>query len=106
LQHVVDSFACFRVTNAVEFQNEPDVVTDTERRDEIKGLVDEADVLVVMMLWPATSTSPESGASMPLIRFSNVDFPEPLRPRSATVSPLMKSAFRSSRTRCFLPPSS
>jgi hypothetical protein len=41
----------------------------------------------------------------PAMRFSNVDLPEPLRPRTAIVSPRWKSALTSSSTMCRRRPS-
>ena len=36
---------------------------------------------------PSTTTRPEVGRSMPAIRLSSVDFPDPLRPTSTAISP-------------------
>ncbi len=37
--------------------------------------------------WPSSQTSPRGGARMPARQYSSVDFPEPLGPITATISP-------------------
>src|SRR5687767_1430509 len=50
------------------------------------------------MLSPLNITSPDRGGTRPMIAFSVVDFPAPLRPRSATTSPSRTSRSTSNST--------
>ena len=73
-----------------------------KRRDEVEELVDEAYARAPVQragrlcecghVRAVDRTEPAPGRSMPLMRFSSVDLPEPLRPVTATTSPGQSSA--------------
>jgi hypothetical protein len=54
--------------------------------------------------WPRRTTSPDVGASMPAARWRSVDFPEPLRPVTATTWPGASSPLASRTARSTAPP--
>ena len=61
--------------------------------------------LSAVMSVPSTTTAPEVGRSMPLIRLRSVDFPDPLRPTSTAISPCPIAASTSRKTTRSLSPS-
>ena len=74
--------------------HQPDVALDREMREQAAFLNHVADAAaqahadpIRAVVLPSTSTSPEVGSIMPLIRRSAVVLPEPLRPSSTSVSP-------------------
>ena len=83
---------------AVQLQRQEHVLQHREGGDEVEELEDEADVLAAkeraLLLGEGGQVDavdlaprPRVGRSMPLIRLSRVDLPEPLRPSMTTNSP-------------------
>ena len=86
------------VEPALELDRQQQVLLDRERRDQVEELEHEAEVLAPQQRalpprtaprprGPARAREPASARSMPLIRLSRVDLPEPLRPSTTTNSP-------------------
>ena len=58
---------------------------------DARGTWPAARATTYVMFWPLSRTTPRSGTASPLITRSAVDFPAPLVPSSATVSPFRTS---------------